>query len=222
MPFAPHLRVSAIGRLGNAAAEIFSYSLALAVDDGDKFLPGLDGNQDVWDDVAEDMRAFHGTPQLRLAPRAVLQVVKIARIGADGKYSAAPIVVDVRDTPGGDSSGFGGLIAPQVAMACSLHTDRRGATGRGRFYLPMPLVDLQEDLRMTQQDADARGAIVAQLVANLNNQPGFDVLGLNVYIASSKGYNTRVTGASVGRVIDTMRSRRNALNEARNVLPIPS
>lgn len=220
MPFSPHLRITAIGRLGTSSGEIFAWGVSMHAPADDRVV-GLSANDAVWDDVARDVARFHGSPQMRLAPAAVLQVVKVASIGRDGKYAGEPIVVDVPDQPGGDPSGFSGLIAPQTALACSLHTTRRGATGRGRFFLPMPLVDLQGDLRMTVQDARARADVLATFVANLNNQPGIDVLGLQVCVASSRGYNTTVSSVSVGRVIDTMRSRRNSLNEARDLVPVP-
>jgi hypothetical protein len=48
----------------------------------------------------------------------------------------------------------------------------------------------------------------------VNNQPGFDQNGNVVVVASTFGALTPVTAVSIGRVLDTMRSRRNALQEA--------
>jgi len=56
-------------------------------------------------------------------------------------------------------------------------------------------------------------ARLATLLTSLNNTPGIDVSGLQVVVASTKGFNTPVTGVRVGRVVDTMRSRRRQLPE---------
>jgi hypothetical protein len=53
----------------------------------------------------------------------------------------------------------------------------------------------------------------ATLVANLNNAAGLDANVSKVTIASSKGFNTDVTGIRVGRALDTIRSRRTSLDE---------
>jgi hypothetical protein len=50
-------------------------------------------------------------------------------------------------------------------------------------------------------------------VNNLNNWPAADVNDPKVIVASSKGYNTTVTGIRVGQAFDTIRTRREDLME---------
>ena len=47
----------------------------------------------------------------------------------------------------------------------------------------------------------------------MNNRPGVDFSDVVVVIASTKGTNSPVTAVRVGRVPDTIRSRRTALPE---------
>lgn len=223
MPFAPHIRATAIGRIGNDA-ERFSYNISMALPDSDVEIGNMGGvslvdmgtftaNGDVWADLADDIRTFHSAPETLVSQYAVLEEVKFARIGADGKYLEDPVIVNVVDAPGG--SGSLSVVPPQTALAISLTTDRRGATGRGRFFLPMPhlTLDPQTMLASEAQVLGIRGQAV-NLINNLENAPGIDVLNLRVVVASSKGYNTPVSGVRVGRAIDTIRSRRRGLLES--------
>lgn len=218
MVYEPHIRMSAIGRLGaGPGVERFQYSLNLARgQNGSGGVPGLQPNQTAWNDFAEDLRAFHGSAALSLHPLAVLEEVKFARIGADGKYTEDPVIVNVADTPGGGPTDVTvtQMVLPQSALAVSLTTPRRGPSGKGRFYLPMPVIGLTTNLQVQDVQRDQIQARVAQLIGDLGNQPGFDVLDLQVVVASTKGYNTSVTGVRVGRVLDTIRSRRRSIDEA--------
>lgn len=215
MPFAPHIRMSCLGRIGSAVdGERFSFGLALAQPDGNS-APGLSPNADVWDDCAADVRTFFGSAAARISPRAILENVKFASISASGGYAADPYVSEFADIQGGSPlSEAYGRILPQAALAISLVTARRGPTGRGRFYIPMPVVDIEdasESIPVAQRDAIEASA--AALITNLGNNPGIDLLNLKVCVASSKGYNTAVSGVRVGRVVDTIRSRRRSLKE---------
>jgi hypothetical protein len=212
MAFRPHLRVSAIGTLGSTG-EQFSYSLSMAERADGNFLDSLflSANEDVFSDVCDDVATYHGRATTRLRSAAVLTHVKVAAIGADGKYLSDPYIKDY-NVPGAESGG--GSTPPQVSLAISLVTARRGPSGKGRFYLPLPAwgVDSNSFLIQEQNANDSRGSAVT-LINDLNNQPGIDVLGLGVVVASTKGYNTPVTGVRVGRVLDTVRTRRNKLQE---------
>lgn len=218
MPYRPHYRVSAIGRLGNSG-EIFQYGVNMAPNGGSGTAGGLEDtasfNEDAWADVADDIRTFHGSAALNLASYAVLTHVKVARINALGKYDDMdPLIFDIADQPGANTLGTQAQTLPQAALAVSLVTARRGPTGKGRFYLPCPVVLIEtSDLRLTAGQATAFATAAAGLITNLNNAPGIDVTEMAVCVASTKGYNTPVTGVRVGRVVDTIRSRRNRLVE---------
>lgn len=212
MPYAPHLRVTALGTLGNGAGvERFSYGFTMV--NKSLGIPFFAPDAAVWADLAEDVRAFHARPDTHLSAMAILREVKIASIGVDGKYTAAPAIVNVVDTPG--THGFSyGYTSPQSALAVSLVTARRGPTGKGRFYLPMPIIAPDPaTLLLSLGDVEGVRTSTVQLVNDLNNLPGVDVANLEVGVASTKGYNTLVRGVRCGRVMDTVRSRRRQLDE---------
>jgi hypothetical protein len=176
-----------------------------------------------WVDVADDIKGFHGDSRSTISAFAVLEEVKIAKIGADGKYMEDARLIDVADTIGGGfENGATTRTLPQTAVAVSLVTGRRGPTGKGRFYIPMPLVGvISTTLLMDPAQAQGIGAAAQDLVNNINNAPGVDFTTIKVCVSSSKGYNTEVTGVRVGRVVDTIRSRRAQLDETYGaVLPV--
>jgi hypothetical protein len=217
MPYARHLRVTALGRLGTSP-ERFSYGINMAPLQTDRVGPffGLAPSSGVWADIANDVRIFHTNFQSHLSPRAILEVVKVADIGADGKYLEDPIIVDVVDAPGGSEASIGEqeMATPQAALAISLLTARRGPTGKGRFYVPMPMLNLGQDMLANPARIAQVQASAATLLNNLGNAPGVDVFDLRPVVSSTKGYNSTVTAVRVGRVVDTIRSRRRSLDES--------
>lgn len=210
MPFAPHVRVTAIGRTGVASAERWSWSLNIGRAGGSLTIP----DEDLASDIAQDIKAFHLRPASRVCSRARLQEVKFAVIGADGKYTSDPLIVGLGDIEGGDATtAQHATVTPQAALAVTLDTARRGPSGRGRFYLPMPVLSLDEGLAAGVNDVNGIRDSVVQLLNAVNNQPGLDGSADRVVVASSKGYNTPVDSVRVGRIIDTIRSRRTSLQE---------
>lgn len=219
MPYAPHLRVTALGTL-HGSGEVFSYGVNMADTSNNPVLDlytqvlNLGPNRDALADMASDIQSFHASAQASIFPYAYLQAVKFASIGADGKYTADPVTITLTPTQGGATiDNNRDLIIPQAALAISLTTARRGATGRGRFYIPMPVFHLDTGLRIPEAGSDAVATRAAALISALNNNPGVDLTNLNVVVASTKGYNSLVTGVRVGRVIDTIQSRRTSIGE---------
>lgn len=158
--------------------------------------------------LAEAARvAFNQSLIDSIRPHARLTEIKTASIGVDGKYLTDPVVLGV-DVGG---NGQVGLDYPsQVALAVSLGTERRGATGRGRFYLPAPAVSLDFSTgQVFAAQCEAVRANAAFFLTQLNTAAGFG----NVVVASSKGYLSPVTSVRVGRVLDTIRSRRTDTRE---------
>ncbi len=153
----------------------------------------------------------YGAHLKQLFPSHVkLLEVKAAEIGPDGRYASAPAIV-VRPTPG---TGPAVNLPPQVCVAVSLVTERRGASGRGRFYLPTPsFIPLASDGRISQANAQTITNQAAAFLSALNGPAGFG----NVVVASTKGFTTVVTAVRVGRVLDTIRSRRTSIDELHTV-----
>jgi hypothetical protein len=215
MPTPAHLRVTALGRLASSG-ERFSYGLNIANLTGSfqNFVQNDEPMKALMDDIAADIVAFHGDPLMTISPRAVLEEVKFANIGADGKYTTDPYIKNVPDTPGGyPVQSEISFMYPQNCLAISLSTDRRGPTGKGRFFVPMVMAGTDTDCRITQT-LTTQYATRAQAFLNaVNNLPGLDTRDYAVVVASTKGYVSRVTGVRVGRVVDTMRSRRTSIPE---------
>jgi hypothetical protein len=208
--FDTHFRLSARGilssngTLSGGTGEGFSYRLNMSAPLGGPF------PEDMVDDMAADLVAFHGRPTSGIGAASVLTEVKLAKIGPDGLYRGDPAVRFVNQ-PGG---GAGLRYPPQVALAVSLLTGIRGPSRRGRIFLPSPVWGLANDFLIAEADARGVATSVAQLIRDLNNAPGVDPLNFpNVVIASTKGFNTRVSAAQCGRVLDTIRSRRTSLDE---------
>lgn len=222
MPFAPHMRMTALGRLG-ASGERFSYGLALTRSETPGWVPPLAevSFQEVCEDLAADVVAFHSSAAVNLSGHAILEGVKFAAIGADGRYTSDPFLVDVADTGGAAPfSGITDAILPQSALAISLNTARRGSSGRGRFYLPMPVVAVGGDMVVPEVIRDNMAAAAQTFLNNVYNTPGIDVTDLTPVVASTKGFLSAVTGVRVGRVIDTIRSRRRSIDEGYEA-PLP-
>lgn len=98
----------------------------------------------------------------------------------------------------------------QCALVVSLGTARAGASGKGRVFLPMPgYTPTPADKLLSIVQVEAVAAAAKEFLDTINT--GFG--GGAVVVASSKGYLTPVTHVRVGRVIDTLRSRRSALEE---------
>lgn len=212
-----HFRVTLSGRFGTSP-ERFSYGVNLVQRNTETAgvfnSPDMAPNATVYDDIAADCVAFHGSAGAAISPRAVLDTVKIAKIGTDGKYAADPIIREVNRPGGAVSTGQAAWTPPQTAWCMSLTSDTRGASGRGRFYLPMPIVSMGDDCLIDAQYITGATGAAATFLNNLNNQPGLDALDIRVAIISSKGSAALVTGVRVGRVLDTMRSRRRSLDES--------
>lgn len=220
--FAPHYRLTLSGDIGTATAPVehFSFGVCMAKainsDDTDGTIDGagpldlgLDDTQ--INDIFTDCQNFFGRADTFISAAAKLKQIKLARIGADGKYDRDPKIW-TGTVPGGHSSAT--IYPPQVSLAVSLTTRFRGPSGKGRFYLPCPNADLDSGtMEISTGQRDLIQASVVQWIDDLNNEPGTDVLGLGVVVASTKGHNHRVSGVRVGRVFDTIRSRRRSLVE---------
>ncbi len=138
------------------------------------------------------------------------------------RFFAAPIV------------GAGGSAhAPQIACVGSLVTEAdRGLASRGRLYFGgLAQATFSVDAgngRIPVAQRDAFALHVKNFLNNLNNNAGVDGAGpsfeariISKGSGARPGIARKVTGVRVGRVLDTMRSRRNALAEEYSaVLPV--
>lgn len=118
--------------------------------------------------------------------------------------------------PGSTGGGY-----PQIAIVISLRTARsRGFASNGRMYLPSALEPSVASGQIQQTAADTLALTSATFIAAVAD------VGIGVpAVMSSAGAGRieQVTGVRIGRVMDTQRRRRNALDEAYTaVVPVPT
>lgn len=210
MAYAPHIRCQASGVfLGTTEQWSFTVNMA-GIDPGVLSSLLLSPNDTVWEDLADDFASFVSSAPM-INNKTQLRSVKFASIAPDGKYAASPIIKE-RIVVGGGGANF--TFPTQIALAATLKTGSPLGKVKGRFYIPGYTGFLGLDARITLADATTARDLVDTFLTNLGNQPGVDVLDLRPVVASTKGQNWPVTGVSVGRVLDTIRSRRSSLVEA--------
>lgn len=211
-----HTRVTFTGVVGTAAAPLERWAFGLNFPHD--AIPG-DATAIVADGVASDCATAYGTYiNLGMGNDIELTGVKVSRIAATGLVERRGDGSLIQGEWAGD---YEGLAAPknyplQTALCVSLVTSRAGATGKGRFFLPFPSYDLASDKRLTEADAtdfltNGVKPFVNELATILTYAP---------QVVSSKGYMSEVTGLRLGRVPDTMRSRREDLAEGYVVTPL--
>jgi hypothetical protein len=213
VPFNRHLRLTMSGEVRPFPGQVIErFAFRLNLSDP----PGLPGDPNYVEgrlaDYAADAVAFFARAASNISALCFLTEVKLARIGIDGKYVSDPLIAEVNQAGGAG----GGITNPlQVAHAITLETDGRGSTRRGRFYLPLPASGVgASDGLVPNPVRDNVLQSCQTFLQDLNNVPGLEGNAPRVTIASSKGYNTDVTGVRVGRVYDTIRSRRRSLDES--------
>lgn len=190
--------------------EQWSCGLRLAVTDGSG--TSLDPTP-LLAPAAAAVQTFHSGLGAQISPRAKLSFVKLNYITETGHYGEASTFEHVvADVAGG---GTDSLTPPnQIACAISLTTAAtRGPAHRGRFYIPIPTMPILADGRISTGTRDPAKVAATDFIAALN---ALDT-GYKVAVFSRKaGAATHrlVTGVEVGRVLDTIRRRRNKMVEA--------
>jgi hypothetical protein len=142
-------------------------------------------------------------------------------IGTNGRMEGNPLFTDVSTD---DISGAAGnRYPPQVALAVTFVGDNRGPARFGRMFLPGPAEAIANDMRLSIASATGYAAAVTAFLKAVS-----DSIDLTL-TESSKGQNISSRGlggqgtaqdidhVEVGRVLDTLRTRRNALLEERIV-----
>jgi len=146
-----------------------------------------------------------------ISQAAKLDVVKFNEIApATGRY-VLPTTNALEQNDLG--TGTLSMLPGQCAMAISLRTAlARGRGHAGRFYAPVGAVTVDAEGRISAASAGGMATSAATLVNDLN-----DIVtsgGGRVVVFSKVAQTVEpVTGIAVGRVIDTMRSRRTSLLE---------
>lgn len=146
-----------------------------------------------------------------ISERALLTTLKLNEIGPDGRY-VRPTTVQhdyVAPFPAGNSNTN---LPAQNALAITLRTAaQRGRASRGRFFQPLPAVNVDSSgfIPAAQRLAILDGA---ETLLNALNE-ALDPWRLGILSDVGEGASRPVTRVEVGRVVDTIRSRRNKLAE---------
>lgn len=142
---------------------------------------------------------------------------KLAVLKTDGHYQGAPSMAEQTGKTGSAGSF---AFAPQLAAVVSLWSgDTFGRGNRGRSYLPVPYTYLSSiavtDPRATTAAANLLRDKFKLFLADVAGEVDGVTLGTFPAIMSSlgSGVTKHISKVAVGRVIDTMRSRRTSLPE---------
>nr|CRY97497.1 hypothetical protein [uncultured prokaryote] len=199
----PFLRLVVIGKL--YGIEDFSYSLSL-IENG--LGPGVTP-EEVPQEIIDAVATFSATAGL-MSAYAKVTTVKLNLIGEDGRYVNEDTVQhDYLPYPQG---AVGDYPPPQVALVYSIGTDyRRGRAHAGRFYMPLPGSVLTNQGTMGAGDQGIAADAGKTFLDDLNDA----IAGYSVGVTSNVGAGTQriATSVRVGRVYDTIRSRRDKFTE---------
>lgn len=161
------------------------------------------------------VQAFHASSSggIQINSRALLSFVKLNAIDTEGHYiyptTNEAIVADV---PGGYVDAT--TIHPnQVALAVTLTTAvSRGPANKGRFYVPLPSYQIAADGMIGATYATNAETGVMTLVNAINAINASFKVAIFSRKQGAPAVND-VTGAKVGRVLDTQRRRRRKIAE---------
>jgi hypothetical protein len=137
-------------------------------------------------------------------------------IGSNGKMEGDPLIVPL-DSPGALGTGSTRAYPTNVSLCVTTVGDNRGHARYGRFYLPSPhaqldagrqiasswltpvVSEINDFLKDISGAIDLPGVITSAPMMNISND--------------SAGTNQDVDHIKVGRVLDNISRRRNALDE---------
>lgn len=143
------------------------------------------------------------------------------QIGTDGKMEGNPLVVDVSAA---HIKGPGGVkLPPQIALVVTTVASDRGPGRFGRFYLPGPSQTMEADFRLSETNATAYAEAATNFlkaVSDAIDMPGGIDSSECVNISARPAPNGTiqvVDHVEVGKVYDTLRTRRNKMLEERHV-----
>lgn len=169
--------------------------------------------------------ALTGAATLGYSSNVRLEWGKFNAIGPDGKYASESDTY-VFDLP---SNGVVGSVGasnyiPQVSLAVSWGTDRaRGPASKGRIYIPMPGFMPGTNGRLAAAQTQAIASAWAAQIDRLNDevQGTGQELPIACVVSGVNGAFSPITNVRVGDVLDTQRSRRNALTESYSTAAVP-
>jgi hypothetical protein len=207
MPYTPHLLATFRGIFGTVLNPIEEWSFGLRFGNAEGPLSPVAAPApaiaaalaNAWDD-------FASLSSSRIGTHTVLTQVRIALIGEDGHVPVNPDGTYEQVDWHGAYNGAQVPIYPfQVSMAVTLDTLRPGPSGTGRFYLPGITAATGADGVVLPGTVNA---IADNVKTFLDACQGEFAAGTNdLIVASSKGFNSKVTSIRLGGRLDVQRRR---------------
>lgn len=219
MAYVPHYRATFKGVFAvSATAEPYEqWNTSVALRGGGGYSTA--SAQAIANDLREDWKAFRMALGTTMGQSAMLTEVRLDHVGANGKIDQDPVFAPAG---GSDFRGLGNsVLPPSCAVVLTLDTGQRGRSRFGRMYLPLLGCPTGNDGYMTAADQNTILTASTAFITNVGNAPGLDD-DFAVAVASGVGEGSlnTVRTIRVGRVIDTMRSRRRSLDEQYKVATI--
>jgi hypothetical protein len=185
---------------------------------GSNYVP-LESDIDSWLNgaIKNAVLSYHTAQASHIDARCKLSFAKLNAVGIDGKYLNPLTHEYVFADVGGGGANYGNF-PNQNTVAVSLTTGySRGPAHRGRFYLPLPTVQIDPNGQIAVgfiQDIEQATKTFLEAVADV---PGIDAPNSMTPVVMSRksgapAYRV-ITGVSVGMVMDTQRRRRKSLAE---------
>lgn len=220
MPYRPHIVAQWGGRLGGTSSpEIWSNTLRIVGNSTDQ-----QDLQDLADTWYPNWVTALGTLMQNggYSSQAHWDYLKLNAVDANGHQLPGP--TSAQYAPDDFTSVAGSLPAHpyQVALAISFTTQAtRGLAARGRVYVPAGGSSSSQwnpELgQLTTAHATAVRDAWASFLETIADNPGIDLANLRAAVVSPRGSDPgnwhTINGVRVGRVWDTQRRRRNALDE---------
>lgn len=222
-----HVQVSWRGRFGSITDPVEIWQIGLAFS-----ISGIVLREHLADFAEQCSLSFSNRVLPSISNEAALESTRAALISGDtGRTVRNGDGAFVQgDYVGGGPGGSTVTLPFQTALAITLETGRSGNVGRGRFFLPVPAAAGSTTLGLvTGTAAQTLATSMAAFINDLNTRAiaqqtdATNPLNVGPVVVASGGSVTKaippalvpVTGVSVGRVVDTQRRRRNALDEQR-------
>lgn len=164
--------------------------------------------------IAPAIEAFFKTTGM-ISSKCTLEWIKLAYIGEDGKYLEDAVVYDYETAVTGQASGS---VEAQRSLALTFGSGKNRGAGRfGRIYIPMYAQTVGTDGYISVPNANAIVAAGATLLRALTTafkdiNPGTEEI-TPIVLSDKTEINNPINRVRIGRLVDTMRSRRNKIKE---------
>lgn len=206
--------------IGDLYADIFNTTMTIIPTTGGSLPAVSDALLEDVADVVGDWwpNIISTTPSgLSFSTHSVLTSIKLNRINASGHYQDSTAKEHIYPTPIPGING--GNFPPQLTVVASLRgAAPRALAGKGRMFFPLnapTFSGLGTDGRLTSATATGYATAVKDLIMSIAGVYTSNGVSGVVGIASKVGGGAFQAAdiVTVGRTVDTMRSRRNKLPE---------